>query len=72
MCRFRELSPELPTGSERTSNRSRDAALTRFEWKQWPPLPEEANQRDLDDMAQSVDSLNAPDTRIQWIRADLG
>ena len=34
--------------------------------------PEEANQRDLDETAQSVDSLNAPDTPIQWIRADLG
>ena len=41
---------------ERSSNRSRDAALTRFEWKKWPPLPEEANQRDLDEMAPSVDS----------------
>ena len=34
--------------------------------------PEEANQRDLDEMAQSEDSLNAPNTPIQWIRADLG
>ena len=34
--------------------------------------PEEANQRDLDETTQSVDSLNAPDTPIQWIRADLG
>ena len=64
--------PRSPQTSERSSNRSRDAALTRFEWKKWPPLPEEANQRDLDEMAQSVDSLNAPETPIQWIRADLG
>ena len=53
--------PRSPQTSERSSNRSRDAALTRFEWKKWPPLPEEANQRDLDEMAPSVDSLNAPD-----------
>jgi len=31
-----------------------------------------ANQHDLDEMAPPVDSLNAHDAPIQWIRADLG
>ena len=64
--------PRSPQTCERSSNRSRDAALTRFEWSPPPLLPVEANQRDLDEMAPSVDSLHARDTPIQWIRADLG
>ena len=44
----------------------------RSEWKKWPSLPVKAYQRDLKEMAPSVDSLHARDTPIQWIRADLG
>ena len=44
----------------------------RYECKRWPSLPEQAYQRELKEIARSVDSLNARDTPVQWIRADLG
>ena len=44
----------------------------RSEWKRWPSLPVKAYQPELKEMARSVDSLNARDTPVQWIRADLG
>ena len=52
--------------------RSRRAPDARSEWKQWPSLPVKAYQRELKEMARSVDSLNARDTPVQRIRADLG
>ena len=44
----------------------------RYECKRWPSLPVKAYQRELKEMARSVDSWNARDTPVQWIRADLG